>query len=105
MYARMLGPLAQSVTLKTNSGTGFTTHPATTAYVSRYRENELISGGSIQLGDLKVIILAENLSGIETMDQGDRIEIDGRNYGVIHWDDYTRRMGSDLVAVEVAVRG
>jgi hypothetical protein len=39
------------------------------------------------------------------MGRKDRISIDDRNYSVIHWDDETRAMGSDSVAIEISVRG
>ncbi len=103
-YERILGPLAQDVTLKKNNGTGFTSYSGVEAHVSKYRENDLIADGSIELGDLRLIVMAENLP-VTSMDKGDRVEIDGRNYAVIHWDNYTRKMGSELVAVEVGVRG
>jgi len=102
---KKMAGLFQSVTLMMNNGTGYNSYPST-AHVSRYQEDELVADGSIKIGDLKVIIPADSLpDAVKKMQQKDRIEIDGRPYSVILWDDYTRKMGHDLVAIEVAVRG
>jgi len=106
MYKRFLGPMAQPVILQINNGAGFDSSPAIQAYVTNYRESDLVQGGSIQIGDLKVIIVEDYLpAGVTTMGRSDRIQIDGRNYSVIHWDAQTRAMGADVVAIEVTVRG
>ena len=105
MYQRMSN-LYKPVILKINNGTGFRSYRDVICYVSRYREADLVAGGSIEIGDLKVIIPTENLPGdIEEMGRKDRIDIDGRNYSVIHWDDETRAMGDVSVGIEVTVRG
>jgi len=106
IYRRFLGDLAKPVTLKINNGTTFKSYRDVLAYVSRYREAELIQGGSIQLGDLKLIIPTEYLpNAVTVMGRKDRVDIDGRNYSVIHWDTETRAMGDDSIAIEVTVRG
>lgn len=104
MYRRFMGPNAQPVTLMQNNGTGWDSYPGVMAHVSNYRESDLVPGGSIQLGDLRLIILSDNLP-VEKMGLSDRIEIDGRAYGVIHWDDDTRAVGDTTIAIEAAVRG
>ena len=106
MYGRFMGPLSQSITLQVNNGTGFDSYPGVSAHVSNWAERDLIPNGSIKLGDLRVIILAEDIpQQVDKLEQRDRVEIDGRNYAVINWDNYTRKVGDDLIAVEVAVRG
>ena len=106
MYRRFMGPLAQPVTLMKNNGTNFNYYEPITAYVTNYQERDLVAGSSVDVGDLKVIILSENLpDDLEPLDQKDRIEIDGRAYGVMNWDDYSRKVGETPVAVEVRVRG
>lgn len=106
MYKRFLGPLAQPVILQINNGTGFDSWPGIQAYVTNYRESDLVAGGSIQIGDLKVIIIEDYLpESVTEMGRKDRIDIQGRNYSVIHWDAQSRAMGSDVVAIEVTVRG
>jgi len=103
---RKMDSLAQPVNLKINNGTGFTTVSNVRMHVSKYKENELVSGGPIMVGDLKLIIPAENLPDPTIkLEKKDRVEIDGRVYSVEHWDNYTRKMGTELIAVEAAVRG
>ena len=105
MYQRF-NKLYQVVTLMINNGTGFTTYEGIKAHVARYTEDDLVSGSSVKVGDIKVIIPSQNIpDSISMMREKDRIEIDGRSYAVVLWDDYTRKMGEDLVAVQVAVRG
>ncbi len=106
MYKRFMGPLARPVSLLINNGSSYTSYE-TTAHVTKYQESDLVPGGSIQLGDLKIIILSENLQafGITKMGLKDRINIGGFTYAIIHWDAYTRKVGDVYVAVEVTVRG
>ena len=105
MYKRFLGPLAQDIVIMVNNGTDYDSY-STTAHVSRYSESDLVQGGPIEIGDLRVIVLAENMpTSVTRLDKGDRVEIDGRPYAVVHFDDYTRKMGSDQVAYQLSVRG
>ena len=106
MYDKFMGPLAQPVTLMINNGTGYTSYPNVMAHVSAYKDNDLIAGGSIQLGDLRLIILNESIpSAVVKMEMKDRIDIGGRTYAPINWDNHTRSVGDEVIAVEVAVRG
>jgi hypothetical protein len=106
MYRRVLGGLAKPVTLKINTGTSFKSYRDVLAYVSKYREADLVQGGSIELGDLKLIIPTEHLpNAVTVLGRKDRIDIEGRNYSVIHWDEESRSMGGDSIAIEVTVRG
>lgn len=106
MYKRFMGPLARPVSLLINNAGSYISYE-TTAHVTKYQESDLVPGGSIQLGDLKLVILSEDVEafGITKMGLKDRINIDGSTYAVIHWDAYTRTVGPDNIAVEVAVRG
>jgi hypothetical protein len=106
MYRRFLGGLAKPVTLKINSGTAFKSYRDVLAYVSKYREADLVQGGSIEIGDLKLIIPTENLpNAVTVMGRKDRVDIEERNYSVEHWDAESRAMGADSIAIEVAIRG
>lgn len=106
LYKKFLGPLAQDVTLKINNGTDYDVYPDVSAHVSHYREEDLVSGSSIQIGDLRLIILAEDLpEAVTSMGLKDRIDVDGRNYSVIHWDAETRSVGATTIAIQVTVRG
>lgn len=106
MYKRFMGPLVRPVALLVNNGSTFTSYN-TSAHVTKYQESDLVPGGSIQLGDLKLVILKEELDafGITKLGLKDRINIDGFTYAVIHWDAYTRTVGDVDVAVEITVRG
>ena len=106
MYAKFMGPLAQKVTLMVNNGTGFDSYANVNAHVSKYSESELVSGGAIRLGDMKLVILGVDIpAGVDRLETKDRVQIDGRAYSVIHWDNFTRSVGDELIAVEAAVRG
>ena len=106
MYSKFLGPLAQQIGLKLNNGTDFDAPILVDAHVASYRESDLVAGGSIKLGDLKLIILYSDIPpGTRDLEQKDRIEIDGRNYSVVQWDTDTRSIGDTPVAVEASVRG
>ncbi len=106
IYSRMLGPLSQPVTLMVNNGTGYDKYQNVSAHVSSWKEHELVNDSSIELGDLKLIILSADIpSSIEMMTMKDRVDIDGRIYAVIHWDAYSRTVGSNAIAVQATVRG
>jgi hypothetical protein len=106
MYRRFLGPLSQPITLSVWNGSSFDDYPNIPAHVSNYEERDLAEGGPIKLGDLRLIILAENLpTNLGQLNQGDVVTISGRDYGVIRWDANTRSVGTELMAYEATVRG
>lgn len=95
----------EAVTIMENNGTGFTNHPSR-AVVHQHRESDLVPGGSIQQGDLKVIISATRWpAGLRDLERKDRILIQGRPYSVVHFDRFTRTVGGAPVAYEASVRG
>lgn len=106
MYERFLGPLARGITVKLKSGSNYVAYQMT-GHVTRYQESDLISGGSIQLGDLRLIVMSEDLQafGIEKLGLKDRVDIDGRTYSIVHFDEYSRSVGGTSIAVEMTVRG
>ena len=106
MYKRFLGPLSRPVSLLLQSGADYIAYE-TKAHVTKYTEQDLVAGGTAQLGDLKLIVLAEDLEffGITKMTKKDRVNIDGFTYSIIHWDEYTRTVGENAVAVEMTIRG
>jgi hypothetical protein len=92
------------ITILENTGAGFTRHPSR-AVVKAHKEQDLIAGGSIQQGDLKLIISSRFVPpGLRKLERKDRIEIQGKPHGVIHWDVNTRTVGG-LIAIEATVRG
>jgi hypothetical protein len=106
MYKRFLGPLARPITVMVKNGDAYIGYPMT-AHVTAYNESDLVPGGTVQLGDLRLIILADTLKdlGIGKLGLKDRINIDDRAYSIVHWDDYTRSAGSRTIAIEATVRG
>lgn len=105
IYKKFMGNLAKSVTLRYNTGTGWNDY-VVRAYVTKYRETDIVQGGSIEIGDLKLIITEDYMpAGLRNMERKDRIDIDGRNYAVVHYDTETRAMGDTVVAIEITVRG
>ena len=106
IYRGMLGPLARTIQVFVSDGSQYTAY-SLTGHVSKYRESDLIPGGSIQMGDLKLIVLWEDLQalGIPKLGLKDRINIKGNTYSIIHWDEYTRKIGTDNIAVEITIRG
>lgn len=106
MYRSFLGPLSQPITLMVNNGVGFDSFPDVSAHVTGYKEYDLVAGGSIQLGDLKLIILKESMpAAVTKLGLKDRVEIEGRTYGVVHWDGNSRSIGAEVIAVQCGVRG
>ena len=103
MYARFMGNLAQPVIPQINNGTGFDDLPAVNAHVSAWRESDLVSGATIKLGDLKLIIPDDG--SMPKLGLKDRIKINDRSFSIVHWDANTRSLGDNLVALEVTVRG
>lgn len=77
------------------------------ARVTGYAPEELISGGSVQQGDRKVILLAEDLEDAGTAAPviGDKLVVRGRELNIQGIDDNTRRIGSTLIAYVLQVRG
>lgn len=94
------------VTIKINRGTAFESHPSRAVSVS-LTERDLVSGSSIQQGDIKLIISSTHWpSGVPIrLTTKDRIEFDGRDHAVIHCDPYARMIGEHRIATEVTVRG
>lgn len=79
----------------------------THARVTGYSPNELIAGGTVQQGDRKVILLAEDLvaAGTPPPVSNDKLVIRGREVNIQAVDDNTRRDGAELIAYVIQVRG
>ena len=106
LYERFLGPLAQDIVLLINNGTNFDRILGAKAHISRWRESDLVQGGPVEVGDLRLIIRYSSLPlNLKPLEQKDRIEINGKAYAVIHWDAFSRSLGDSIMAVEVTVRG
>lgn len=102
----ILGDLGKPVVLRVNTGTGFRDYSGAIGWVRQYNEDELVPGGTIKTGDLRMVILKESIpSQVTRLQMGDRVQIDGDDYAVIVWDVQSRTAGNTVFAVEAAVRG
>jgi hypothetical protein len=106
LYNRILGPLAQDVGIILNNGTDFDPPVLVEAHVSNLKESDLVADGPVRLGDLRLIIMYDDLpGGMRPLGKQDRIEIEGKSYGVILWDTNSRTIAATKIAVEATVRG
>jgi len=74
--------------------------------VTGYEPHELI--GTIQQGDRKIILLAEDLIDAQfalPVTPNDRVVMRGKELDIIAADDSTRRVAGVLIAYELQVRG
>ena len=95
----------EAITIKENNGTTFVDH-ASRAVVSQHREYDLVPGGTIQQGDLKLLISGTRWpAGLRDLERKDRIVIQGKPYSVIHFDKFSRNVGGSPVAYELSCRG
>lgn len=108
MYREALDGLEveEPVTILLNNGAGFDPYP-TEAVVRGYNERDLVPGGTIQQGDIKVLISADRYPAAinRKLERKDRIEINGAPCAVIHFDDNTRNIQGVPIMYEIAVRG
>jgi hypothetical protein len=107
MYRRQLLAHGETVTLRrVNASPAAPTEHQVRARVTGYQPEELVGG--IQVGDRKVIVLAEDVpSGFLPFLLGGRekIVVRGKALNVERVDDSTRRVGGELIAYEMQVRG
>lgn len=96
----------REVTIKTNTGTGFSDHPSRAVFGS-LTERDLVSGSTIRQGDIRLIISSTNWpSGVaDILGPSDRVEFDGKDHSVVACDPYARMIGEHRIATELVVRG
>lgn len=71
-----------------------------------YQPQDLV--GSIQQGDSKLIVLAEDLAGVGIalpVTTNDKAVVRGKELAIIAIDDKTRRVAGVLIAYDIQVRG
>lgn len=108
-YRRMLDIVGEPVLIRryTGAGTNRPKFDATVqARVTEYDPSELI--GSIQQGDRKLIVLADDLIEAQfalPLRKGDKAVVRGRELNIEAPDDNTRRVNGVLIAYELQVRG
>lgn len=95
----------EDVTIMVNNGAGFDSHTAK-AVVRGYKETDLVAGSSIQQGDMKLLIAADRYPVAITrpLERKDRIVVNGKHCGVIHFDPNSRNIAGAPIMYEIAVR-
>lgn len=108
-YRRKLDERGETVTIRRYTGAG-TNRPRfdadAMAVVEGYAPDQIV--GSLQQGDRKVILLAEDLIERQfalPILSTDKIVVRGKELAILAPDDSTRRVAGELVAYELAVRG
>ncbi|MCA0944494.1 hypothetical protein LCM08_06195 [Salipiger pacificus] len=103
-YKRALLKVGAPIDLLVNNGAGFDEYPSVPAMVRGFSLDELV--GDVQLGDVKVLILADDLpEGVKLRSRRDRLRINGEVYGVIVADPNTRAIAGQTIAWEIQARG
>ena len=107
-YRRALGQFEQ-VVIRRYTGSGANRPKFETTVLARvldYVPSELI--GTIQQGDKRLIILADDLIDAQfelPLRRGDKAVIRGKEHNIEAPDDSSRRLGGTLIAYELQVRG
>ena len=108
-YRSMMNERGETVSIRRYTGSG-TNRPRfdvdAMAVVTGYAPKDLV--GTIQQGDRKVILLAEDLIDAQfalPITASDKIVIRGKELAIIAPDDSTRRVSGVLIAYELQVRG
>lgn len=73
------------------------------ARVTSLKPDELI--GNIKQGDLKIIILAEDVTFDPPLSERDKVQRDGKPHQIVAIDREQRRVGGVLIAYEIVARG
>lgn len=103
-YRRALGAVGEIVLFRRYApGGGSHADVAVRARVAGYAPQALV--GALQEGDRRVIALAEDFETPPTLSRLDKIVVRGRECEIVALDDSTRRLGGELVAYEIAIRG
>lgn len=108
-YRRMMGLVGETVLIRRYTGTGANRprfDAEVTARVTEYEPKELT--GTIQQGDRKLIVLAEDLMQAQfptPIKKGDKAVVRGKELNIEAPDDNTRRIDGELIAYELQVRG
>jgi hypothetical protein len=108
-YREALAVVGETVTVRRYTGIGpgrVWFEADALARVSDYEPHELV--GSVQQGDRKVIILAQDLERKQfplPVTTNDRLLVRGKELAIMLCDDSSRRVGGVLVAYQLTARG
>lgn len=90
------------------SPAGFVKLGPVAALVANYRRDELVPGGPIESGDLRAMIYGPSYAALgigRRLERADRVELRGRQYAVMQFDDVTHSAAGTVFAVELQLRG
>jgi hypothetical protein len=105
-YLDALQTVGESVVLREQTAPGVYTNHTVRGLVRTYRAQDIVPGGSLQLGDLTIIVLREDYPlGVRRLERKDRVLVRGREYAVVNYDDATRSVNGTVYAVDILVRG
>ena len=108
-YRRALNAAGQTVFIRRYTGSGENRphfDAPVMARVTGYEPDELV--GTIQQGDRKVIVLADDLIAAHIpldLKKGDKVVVRGKELNIEVADDSTRRIQGVLIAYELQARG
>lgn len=104
-YRDALKAVGVPVVLRVRQADGSMVDHNAVAMKKTYRPQDLLAGGLVQIGDFSLIVLAEDVPGIVTMEQRDRVLLDGREYGIVGFDRMTRSVAGHELAYDIVCRG
>lgn len=104
-YREGLRAVGVNVTLRVRQPGGLFVDHTAKAMKKLYRPQDLLAGGLVQIGDFSLIVLAEDVPGITTLEQKDRAVVDGREYGIVGFDRMTRSAAGHEFAYDILCRG
>lgn len=108
-YRRFLDHVGETVLIRRYTGAGASRPRFDAEVVARVTEfdpSELV--GTIQQGDRKLIVLAEDLFNAQfplPLKRGDKAVVRGKELNIEAPDDNSRRVAGELIAWELQVRG
>ena len=115
-YRAIIDTVGEDIIVRRYTGTG-TNRPKIDvpcrARVTGYAPRELV--GVVQQGDRFVLVLAEDVTQPNTdsppqsltlpLTPADKVVVRGKEMQIVAADDSTRRVGGELVAIEIQARG
>ena len=105
MYRRQRDRSGKAVVFRRYTGTGTSRTPSDVnalAHVSGYAPHQL--AGTIQQGDVRVIVMVEDLGGFVPRN-GDKVVVSGKELNVEACDLNTRDVADVLISYDIQARG
>lgn len=108
-YARTLAAVGEPVVIRRYTGTGVNRPYFDATVLARLRDyepHEIV--GTIKQGDRNLILLAQDLVDAQftlPVRNGDKVVVRGSELNIEAADDSSRRVGIELIAIELQARG